>query len=280
MQTSSCLLLLTATALLAGSAAVAQNPAPVKNDTGTHVSNQEAKTATAQAAAAKASSTTVAPEGEAKVLDSVVAIVNGDVLLESDVQEEQRLESLQMPSSEKSASVTAAQHLVTRTLILQQMKAQQETPEVSAAQIQKAVGEVRKEMPGCAAAHCETEAGWVNFLKQRGLTPEEVNDDWRQRLIILGYLDLRFQAGIRIPTADMQKYYETSLVPEFQKKHQAPPPFKTLEPRIKEVLMQQQVSKQIDEWEATLRQQGTVQILVPAYGQSTNNDDDDTGGGA
>ncbi len=258
----------------------AQNVAPPQSEPATHVSPSDARTATSQAAAAKQNATAPAPEGEAKVLDSVVAIVNGDVLLESDVQQEQRLESLQMLPSDQNTSVAAAQHLVTRTLILQQMKAQQENAEVTAAQIEKTVSEIRKDLPGCAAAHCETAAGWTNFLKARGLTPAEVNDGWRQRLLILDYLNLRFRSGIRIPAADVQKYYETKMLPEFEKKHQKAPPLKTLTPRIEEVLLQQQVSRQIDDWETTLRQSGSVQILVPAYGQSNDKDDDDTGGAA
>jgi hypothetical protein len=151
---------------------------------------------------------------------------------------------------------------------------------VSDEQVDKVVGEIRKDVPGCAAAHCDTASGWAAFLSARGLTPDEVRESWRQRLGILDYLNLRFRSGIRIPSAEIQKYYQTQMVPEFQKKHQKPPPLKTLSPRIQEVLLQQQVSKQIDEWEATLRQEGSVQILVPAYGQSNDNTDDDTGSGA
>ncbi len=278
MHTSRYSLLLLA--MLAGPCAVAQNPAPVTNDVGTHVSAPEAKTATSEAAAAKASANAGAPEGQTKVLDSVIAIVNGDVLLESDVQQEQRLESLQMLPANENTTVTAAQHLITRTLILQQMKAQQEASYVTDAQVEKVVGEIRKDLPGCAAAHCETMAGWTAFLASRGLAPDEVNDSWRQRLEILDYLNLRFRSGIRIPAADIQKYYQSNMVPEFEKKHQKPPPVKALADRIREVLLQQQVAKQIDDWEATLRQEGSVQILVPAYGQSVDNADDDTGSGA
>ena len=260
--------------------ALAQNAAPVQNDVGAHVSSSEAKTAASEAAAAKAASTAAAPEGVAKVLDSVIAIVNGDVLLESDVEQEQRLESLQMLAAKDNTSATAAQHLITRTLILQQMKAQQAAPDITDAQVEKTIDEIRKDVPGCAAAHCDTAAGWATFLKARGLSPDEVADSWKERLVILEYLNLRFRSGIRIPTADSQKYYQTTLVPEFDKKHQKPPTFKTLEPRINEVLLQQQVSKQIDDWEATLREEGSVQILVPAYGQSNDNTDDDFGSGA
>jgi hypothetical protein len=261
-------------------AARAQNPAPAKNDVQTHVSAAQSQTAASEAAAAKQSSTAGSPEGQPKVLDSVIAVVNGDVLLESDVQQEQRLESLQMLPASENTTVNAAKHLITRTLILQQMKDQQAAPDITDAQVEKVIGEIRKDLPGCAAAHCETAAGWAAFLNSRGLSVEEVEDSWRQRLGILDYLNLRFRSGIRIPSADVQKYYQATMVPEFQKKHQTPPPLKSLAPRIQEVLLQQQVSKQIDDWEDTLRQEGSVQILVPAYGESTDGTGDDMGSGA
>jgi hypothetical protein len=164
--------------------------------------------------------------------------------------------------------------------MLQQMKDQQANPDITDTQVNKVLDELRKDLPGCAAAHCETAAGWAAFLSARGLSPDEVEDSWRQRLGILDYLNLRFRSGIRIPSTDVQSYYQTKMVPEFKKKNEAPPPLKNLAPRIQEVLLQQQVTKQIDDWEQTLRDEGTVQILVPAYGESSNGDGDDLGGGA
>jgi hypothetical protein len=51
----------------------------------------------------------------------------------------------------------------------------------------------------------------------------------------------------------------------------------TLTPRIQEVLLQQRVNGQLRDWLNTLRQEGSVQILDPAYGQSSggSNDEDD-----
>ncbi len=275
-------ILMSLSPLLFASALLAQNAAPVTNDVPAHVPAADAKTASKQAVEARQNANSnTAPEGQAKVLDSVVAIVNGDVLLESDVEEEQRLESLQLLPEGENTIVRAAQHLITRTLILQQMAAQQEAPpNITDAQVAKTVDDLRKDVPGCAAAHCESAAGWDAFLKARGLTADEVNQRWRQRLVILDYLNVRFRSGIRIPPADIEKYYTANMLPEFEKKHQKPPALKTLAPRIQEVLLQEQVSKQIDDWETTLRQEGSVQILVPAYGQSTNSDSDDTGSGA
>lgn len=269
-------------AALLAAAARAQNPAPVQGDAQTHVTpaQKAAAAGSAQKAAAAQKGETGAPEEQPIVLDSVVAIINGDVLLASDVEEERRFESLQLLPAGENTDVRAAEHLITRTLILQQMKEEnQSTPDISDADVNKLIAELKKQLPGCLPTRCQTDAGWAGYLAERGMTPSEVRQRWQQRLVILNYINLRFRSGTRVPTADIEAYYQKNLLPEFQAKHERPPSLKTLQPRIEEILVQQQVTKQVDDWEATLRQQGSVQILVPAYGQSNDKADSDEPGG-
>ena len=270
--------------LLGGLAATApaQNAAPVQQDAQTHVTPAQSHAAAdkAQKAADTQKHPADAPQEKPTVLDSVVAIVNGDVLLQSDVEEEQRFESLQLLPANENTDVRAAEHLITRTLILQQMKEEdQAAPNITNADVQKFITELKKQLPGCLPTRCQTASGWAGYLAERGMTPDEVAERWRQRLVILNYINLRFRSGARIPQADVQAYYDKNLAPQFAAKHERPPALKTLQPRIEEVLLQQQVTKQVDDWEATLRQQGSVQILVPAYGQSNTKEDDDIPGG-
>lgn len=262
--------------------ATAQNsappaPAPPTSDAQTHVAPEQAVKAATQAAQAKAAQAGApAPNSTPTVLDSVVAIINGDVVLQSDVEEERRFESLQLLPTGENTDARAAEHLFTRTLILQQMKAQdQATPQVSDADLQKSLAELKKQLPGCRGV-CGTDAGWAAFLAQRGMTPTEVAERWRERLVITDYFNMRFRSGLRVPEEEVQAYYDKNLVPQFESKHEKPPTIKALRPRIEEILLQQQVTKEIDDWENTLRQQGSVRILVPAYGQSSGSDDPST----
>ena len=264
---------------------LAQNAAPVQQDTQTNVSPaQKAKAqGEAQKAAAAEKPSADAPQGTPTVLDSVIAIINGDVLLQSDVEEERRFESLQLLAANENTDTRAAEHLITRTLILQQMKEQDQTsPDITDADAEKFVAELKKQLPGCLPTRCQSEAGWAGYLAERGMAPNEVKERWRQRLIILNYLNLRFRTGARVPRQQVQDYYDKTLAPQFAAKHEKPPTLKALRPRIEEILLQQQVTKQIDEWENTLRQEGSVQILVPAYGQSNTHaqEEDDIPGGA
>jgi peptidyl-prolyl cis-trans isomerase SurA len=217
------------------------------------------------------------------VLDHVVAIINGEVLLESDVREEIRLAALQPISvpAGQNTGLRAAQRLISRALILRQMKDQQQVNyTVSDEDVEKSLDELKKQLPICGQLHCDTAEGWQNFLKSNGLTDQEVVDRWRQRLEILKFIQARFGSGIRIPRQDIENYYKTNVVPTFEKMKQSPPPLANVSDRVREILLQQQVNLLLRDWLQSLRQQGSVQILDSAYGQSITSDDDDTGGGS
>ena len=219
------------------------------------------------------------PAGATKpvVLDRVVAIINGDVLLESDVQEEldfAKLEPVGIPTGSDSLR-RAARRLINRTLILQQMKEQQQGLNISDSDIEKQLEETRKNLPACSAYDCETEAGWKAFLAANNLSESDVVDHWRQRMQILRFIDVRFRAGIRISTQEVTDYYQKSIVPSYQKQKQKLPTEEALAPRIREVLLQQHVNELLRDWLQTLRAEGSVQILDPAYGQSSGSNEDE-----
>ncbi len=258
--------------LFASLAAAQTTAAPPVPQTQNHVPAERAQQAASQASAAaetQKKGTQLPADNDTVVLDSVVAIINGDVILQSDVDQERRFESLQMLPAGENTEARAAEHLITRTLILQQMKLEsQATPTITDAQLNKFLAELRQQIPGCAPHRCDSEAGWAAFLSRLELTPQEVRDRWKQRLVILDYFNLRFKTGLRIPTEQALAYYNETFVPQFKAKHLPPPSFKAVEPRIDNLLMQQQVSKQIDDWEGLLRNEGSIEILVPEYGQS------------
>lgn len=216
-------------------------------------------------------------------LDRVIAIVNGDVLLESDVREEMRLAVLQPISvpANQNTQIRAAQRLISRALILRQMREQHQINySVTDDEVRKSLDELRTEIPICKKMSCSTAEGWQAFLKANDLTQPEVDERWRQRLEILKFIDARFGSSIRISRQDIQKYYQSTVVPVFEKMKQPSPTLESTSPRIREILLQQQVNSLLRDWLKSLREQGSVQILDPAYGQTTSNSDEDDGGGA
>ena len=210
---------------------------------------------------------TVAPVPPgAVVLDHVVAVINGSVILESDVHEEMGYAVLQ-PFSINSAGNTpqrALQRLINRDLILQQMKTGQTVTPPTPEEVQHSITQLRGVIPECAQYHCETDAGWQAFLRAKGLTEKEVEAHWAQRMLILSFIQSRFGSGVRITPAEIQDYYNKTLVPQL---HEKPPPLAAISSRIEEILLQQRVSSLLLEWLQSLKSEGSVSILDPAYGQ-------------
>lgn len=200
-------------------------------------------------------------------VDHVVAIIGSNVILQSDVEQEMHLSALEplqvLPG--QNTPDAALRRLVDRTLILEQMKQQQQTTTTAAPDVQKAIEQLRKEIPACTRYLCETDQGWDAFLNAHALTPELVEERWSQRMAMLHFIDLRFRSGIRISQDQIASYYHDTLVPALEKAHQPVPSLPTVATRIQEILLQQQVSGLFQDWLSSLRDQGNVRIVDDAY---------------
>lgn len=215
--------------------------------------------------------------GQPVVLDRIIAVINGDVLLESDVQEEMRFAVLEpfsvAPGSD--TSILAARRLANRTLILQQMRAQ---PHLDLAipddQVEASLTDVRNHLPACRQFHCASAEGWKKLLAAHDLREDEVFAHWRQRLAILRFIDLRFRSGVRISHEEIQEYYEQSVLPVFKRQNEKPPPLDDVSQNIHEILLQQHVNVLLEGWLKSLHDEGSVKIIDPAYRESSHNQND------
>ena len=197
-------------------------------------------------------------------LDRVVAVVNGDLLFESDIDEEKRFAVFQ-PLRNADAEPTRdelLERLIDRTLILQQARMQPQEP-IADAHVDAELASLRTTIPECKAYHCETDAGWNKFVEDQGFTVDEVRERWRQRIEVLRFIEARFRMGIRIAQPEIDDYYKKTLLPAFQKKGTAPPPEDTISDKIQEILLQQQVTTLLVDWLKSLRAQGTVRVVKP-----------------
>ncbi len=243
------------------------------------VSALRAQTAQARAVSpSSAEATPPPPAGKPVVLDRVVGVINGDVVLESDVNEEIRFAKLEPFSGVPGRDTLrgAARRLANRTLILQQMKAQNDLGiKVTDEEVQKAIMDLREHLPECRQYNCTTDEGWKAFLAAHDLTEAEVFDHWKQRLMILKFIDMRFRSGIRISNQEIEDYYQKTIVPVYQRQNQKPPALSQISQRIQEILLQQQVNGLLQDWLKSLRSEGSVRILDPAYGESSGGTEDE-----
>jgi hypothetical protein len=199
------------------------------------------------------------------VLDSVVAVVNNQAILSSDIDEEIRLSVLD-PGRGGLGVLTRAHaldQLIGRALIQQQIRQQDERAlEPTQAEVDARLGEIRKELPACVRQDCAADAGWKAFLAAHGLTQRRVESYLRYRLEILRFIEQRFRQGISISPKEIETYYHDTLLPQYAK-GEAIPPLDQVSKRIEEILLQQHVNVLFDEWLDNLRKQGDVEVLDP-----------------
>lgn len=200
------------------------------------------------------------------VLDQVVAVVNRQVILASDLDDEIRLSVLDQNRVGQGTLTRqrALEQLISRMLIEQQIRQEDtEAATPSAAEVAARLAELRKELPACVHQNCASDAGWKAFLAAHGLTPERVEAYVRYRMEILRFIEQRFRPGIRIAQQEVESYYRDTLVPQYAT-GEAIPPLDKVAPRIEEILLEQQVNVLFSDWLDNLRKQGDVEVLDPA----------------
>ncbi len=214
------------------------------------------------------------------VLDRVVAVVNNQIILSSDLDQEIQLSVLD-PAGVGFAPLTrqrALEQLIGRALIQQQIRQEDvQAAEPSQAgvpsdrssslgwktEVDARLAEIRRNLPACIRRNCASEAGWKAFLAAHGLTQERVESYLRYRVQILRFIEQRFRQGIRISPEEVENYYYGTLLPQYAA-GESIPPLDQVAPRIEEILLQQQVNILFDDWLANLRRQGEIEVLDPA----------------
>jgi peptidyl-prolyl cis-trans isomerase SurA len=204
--------------------------------------------------------------GSSVTFDRVVAVVNRQAILESDLEDEMQLSVLDPSTNaqEKRSGQQTLERLISRALIQQQIRQDQaEATDPTQDEIAARIREMRAELPVCVRANCKSDAGWKAFLAEHELTPSEVEEYVRNRIEILGFIELRFRQGIRIAPEEIETYYKDNLLPQYPA-GQTPPPLQQVSSRIEEILLQQRVNALFDTWLANLRKQGQIEVLDPA----------------
>jgi len=200
------------------------------------------------------------------VLDRVVAVVNNQAILASDIDDEIRLSVLDPGRGGLVAltRITALDQLIGRALIQQQIRQEDlESSSPAQTEVDARLAEIRKELPACVRQNCASDEGWKAFLAAHGLTQEHVETYLRYRLEILRFIERRFRQGISIQPQEIQTYYHDTLLPQYAKGEPIPP-LEQVSARIEEILLQQRVNALFDDWLGNLRKQGDVEVLDPA----------------
>jgi hypothetical protein len=191
-----------------------------------------------------------------EIIDRVVARVESDVILLSEVRALGRYQQLVEGKSESEAQIL--DRLIDQWIVRSEADTAQ-FPRPSVADIAAGVEQVQKSF----ASDGEYQAR----KKQVGLTDAEVRNVVAAQLYLSNYLDSRFRRSAKVEPKDVQEFYEKAVIPRAQARGQAAPALDAARDYIQEALVQRSINEQADRWLNESRGRLRVEKILEQGGQ-------------
>jgi parvulin-like peptidyl-prolyl isomerase len=172
-----------------------------------------------------------------EVIDRIVARVDTDIILLSDVRALARYQLFVDGKPESDAKIL--DRLIDQWMVRNEAKAAL-FPQPSEDEVNHSLERLKRSF--------SSPQEFEERKKQSGLTDEVVERMLRSQLYLSNYLDSRFRASIQIEEKDIEEFYKTHVVPRAESLGQAPPTLDAASGFIQEALVQQAIDVQADRW--------------------------------
>jgi hypothetical protein len=186
-----------------------------------------------------------------EVVDRIVARVENDIILQSDVRELKEYQELVDGKSESESTIL--DRLIDQWIVKSEAELSR-FPEPKDEEIDRGVSRVVKSF-GSAE---EYEAR----KKQSGLNDAEVRKIVAAQLYLSNYLDSRFRPSAQIDEKAIVDFYQTAVVPRAKARGQEAPTLDDARDIIQEALVQSDINDQADRWLKESRARLHVQKFV------------------
>jgi parvulin-like peptidyl-prolyl isomerase len=178
-----------------------------------------------------------APPQSARVVDRIVARIEDDIILQSQVRELGAFQQLFDGRAEGDDKLV--EELIEQWIV--------ETEANASHFPQPAQSEVDREMARLREGFSEP-GKYDSRLIELGLSPDEVRQMLVRQIYVERYIDSKFRPSVQIQPADTDAYYNKELLPELAKKGQPAPRRAAVEEQIREVLVQRAISELTVKW--------------------------------
>ena len=217
--------------------------------------------ATAQKPPAPAAPPANPPANKNVLQDRVLAVVDEDPVLASDVE---RVVRLGLDAPNPGEADETFRRRVLNALIDQRLQFHEVDrfgfQQVPVGEIEKRVAAIRARFPD--------EASFQKALKEVGLDLKGLRQLIARQLLVLTYVDERLGPRVFVTPDDISRYYRQVLTPEMQKRGQTAPPVEEVRDDIRETLKQQKTTQEVTSWTRELRQKADVVIYSGQAGQA------------
>jgi len=208
--------------------------------------------------------TAVVPAFAGEVIDGVVASVNRQPVLRSDWEEAVAFEAFmqQKPIAQVTQAdrLKALQRLIDRQLLQAQMGGETFL-RPSQDDIDKDVAKLRAQVSNGA-----DDRSWQKLLANYGLSPDTLKAQLQAEVRVMNFVEVRLRPNVHVQPEEIEAYYKSQLLADLQKNGGKIVAVDEVEPRIRELLVQQRMDELLDAWLHNLRQQAEIHstVAIPA----------------
>jgi hypothetical protein len=178
-----------------------------------------------------------APAQSTRMVDRIVARIEDDIILQSQVRELGAFQQLVEGRAESDDQLLT--ELIEQWVVNTEATASHFPP--------TAKSEVDRELERIRGQFASPEK-YASRLNELGLTAAQVRETLTGQMFVERYIDYKFRPSVRVDPADIEAYYKNELLPELAKNNQPAPDRAAVEEKIRELLIQRGISNQTTKW--------------------------------
>lgn len=186
-----------------------------------------------------------------EVVDRIVARVETDIILLSDVRQLNRYQVFLDGKAQSDADILNRlidQWIVRSEAIVARF------PQPSDDDVNRSIERLKRSF--------SSPEEFQERQKQSGITDEQIRRFLRAQLYLSNYLDSRFRPAIQIDEKAVEDFYRTRVVPRAESRGQTPPTLDNARDFIQEALVQRAINEQADRWLKESRARVRVEIRL------------------
>jgi len=172
-----------------------------------------------------------------EVVDRIVARVENDVILLSDVRALSRYQQFLDGKSETDAQIL--DRLIDQWIVRTEADVSH-SPRPADTDVDHGLSRVRNAFG--------SEQEYETRRKQAGLSEPDLRAMVASQLYLSNYLDSRFRPAVQIDPKEIEDFYQTAIVPRAKARGQEPPTLDAARDSIQEALIQNGINQQAEQW--------------------------------
>ena len=191
-----------------------------------------------------------------KVVDRIVARVEEEIILQSDVEQLARYQMLVDGKAENDAAIL--DRLIDQWIVRKEAEASR-FPAASDVDVERGMQRLMRSF-----------AKPEDFEAQRakaGLSEIDVRQIVVAQTYLSNYLDSRFRPTVQVEEQAIKDFYEQAVIPRAKARGQEPPSFEAARDVIQEVLIQKGIDEQADKWLKESRDRLSITKLLNEGGR-------------